>query len=139
MRFAASKLVSPFESAGFGRVEREFEGALPQINTISLEHSAADDCVDFVKIIFDKYRNGNFKVISGTRKRSQLHKWKIRADLVCYQSDLDRAKWGGEFVEPQPKTAIKAAVAKVVGLSPQGVEYLDSKTPSPNVYVWPVS
>ena len=135
---AVAPCLEVLKAEGFKAVRQEFDGKSAQPNAISLERVRGDE-LDFVRIIFDKFGRGRFKVISGTRLSAPPYNWVRAGDLVRWSTDDDAAKWWGtSWWNLNKQQAVKAAAMKVARLLPQFLTFLSDGSVGRNVYQWPM-
>ena len=141
-RFLADEVIASvvpiFLQAGFVWVDVCFDIGRPQVNEIPLERRHGDGTVDFVSILFNKYRAASFDIRGGTKRPdgSGGWDWVKAAALVWKQDDGFRfRRWSRKWWEFNRQAAEKRVAERVAGLSPQLVAYLNGNEAGPNVRV----
>lgn len=134
---AVALFTSLLEAAGFKWVERCFDIGIAQANSINLEREHENGQVDFVLIIFDRYRRARFQVSAGTKEKEPPHRW-VRAGALVWKKKDALVKyqwWGAKWWHLDKSAALDRAIEQVASLLPQLLEYLSTDAAGPNV--WP--
>lgn len=134
---AALLFISLLETVDFKLVDRYFYGGSIQANSIRLERDNINGQMDFINIIFDKYRRARFQVAGGTKDNEPPHRW-IRGGALVWKKKNELMKyqwWGARWWHFDKNAALERAIENVAVLLPQLVDYLSSGVAGPNV--WP--
>lgn len=136
LREAAARLREPFEAAGFGLVEKTFDGSGNPAHSLNLERSDTSGAVDYVVITLDKRHHLRFQIIFGSKEARAPYRW-IRSGALVWRprSELDKHKWwGANFWHVNKPQALAHAVAKVALLVPQALRFLACGEVGENVH-----
>jgi len=127
-------LLPPLEALGFTWVEKRLDGGDAQVNAISLERERVKGRIDFVSIIFDKYRRARFQVVMGVREKAPPHRW-VRGGRLIERKGAERYSWwGGKWWQLNRARAFENAVRDVAATLPQIIDYLDNGVVGSNIY-----
>ena len=131
-RYALNAFLPILETAGFEWVEKEFDGSKPQVNSLHFERTRINGQIEYVDILFTRYRHLKFKIYARIKEEKFPHKSLKAGDLVRYKSILDRAKWWGpKWWHLNKGQIFKSDVKKVARLLPKLIDFLSTGAVAP--------
>jgi len=133
--YAMRLFLPALEVVGFKWVEKGFDGVNAQVNAIELERENVQGQIDFISIIFDKYRSPRFQIALGTKEKLVPHKWVRGGRIVRRKSGLDKHNWwGAKWWHLNKGVRFAFAVNEVFAILPQAVDFLSNGTVGPNIW-----
>jgi len=135
VRRAIEYIIPLLEKTGFEWVEKSFDGENAQVNAVELERENVEGQIDFISIIFDKYRSLKFQIALGTKKKAFPHHWIRGGRVVRCKSGLEKHNWwGAKWWHLNKEKAFESAVKEASEVLPQAIEFLSNGTAGPNIW-----